>query len=136
MAPQSLSVEAIELAQAPATDSIGRIDNVTGAVFVTHADGARVQAATGTPLFQGDAIETGSGGKLGIVFADDTTFAMGEKGKMVLDEMVYDPGTKTGKAAISVAEGVFSFVSGQLAKTSVDAMTITTPVATVRRQII
>lgn len=131
MAPQVFSVDSIELAQAPAGDSIGRVDNVTGSVFVTRADGARVEGATGTPLFQGDSIETGAGAKLGIVFADDTTFAMGEKGKMVLDEMVYDPGSQTGKAAITVAEGLFSFVSGQLAKTGPEAMTITTPVAVI-----
>jgi hypothetical protein len=50
---------------------------------------------------------------------------------MIIDEMVYDPGTQSGKSAVSVAEGVFTFVSGQIAKTGVDAMTITTPVATI-----
>ena len=50
---------------------------------------------------------------------------------MVIDEMVYDPGTQSGKSAISVAEGIFTFVSGQIAKTDVGAMTISTPVATI-----
>ncbi|MSO94023.1 MAG: hypothetical protein EXQ86_11575 [Rhodospirillales bacterium] len=130
MTPQFLNAGSIELAQAQA-DSIGRIDGVSGPVFITRVDGARVQASQGTQLFQGDSVETGPGAKLGILFADDSTFAMGEKGKMALDEMVYDPGSQTGKAAIAVAEGLFSFVSGQIAKTAVDAMVITTPVATI-----
>ncbi len=50
---------------------------------------------------------------------------------MTIDEMIYDPGTQSGKSAIGLTSGVFTFVSGQIAKTDVDAMTITTPVAVI-----
>ncbi len=49
---------------------------------------------------------------------------------MVMDEIVYDPSAQTGTAAISIVKGVFSFVSGEIAKTGADAMTLRTPVAT------
>ena len=50
---------------------------------------------------------------------------------MTIDEMVYDPATQSGSSAVSVVEGLFTFVSGQIAKTDVDASLITTPVATI-----
>jgi hypothetical protein len=50
---------------------------------------------------------------------------------MVLDELIYDSETNEGTSAISVVQGVFSFVSGAIAKSGPDAMTIRTPVATI-----
>ncbi len=130
---QSTDGDTIEIAQAatPAGEPIGQISAFQGTAFITHPDGTKVQAADGTPIFQGDAIETGAGGAIGITFADDSTFSLAENGSMVIDEMVYDPGTQAGKSAVSVAEGVFTFVSGQIAKTGIEAMTITTPVAVI-----
>ena len=56
-------------------------------------------------------IETGSTATVGLVFNDDTTFALGEHGRMVLDELIYDPDSGDGSSAFSVVEGVFVFVS-------------------------
>ena len=50
---------------------------------------------------------------------------------MVLYEMIYDPSAQQGQAAISLLQGAFTFVSGQIAKTGVDAMVIETPTATI-----
>ena len=49
---------------------------------------------------------------------------------MVLDELVYDPATGNGSMAVNMVEGAFSFISGEIAKTGPDAMTIETPVVT------
>ena len=126
--------DVVQLAQAPSSalgESIGQVDTLQGEVTITHVDGSKVAAAKGTPVYQGDTVVTGKTGNLGIVFADKSTFALGKDGQMVLDEMVYDPGTSSGKMAVNVAEGVFSFVSGQIAKTGADAMVVKTPVATI-----
>ncbi len=50
---------------------------------------------------------------------------------MVLDEFVYNPADNLGNLGVSVLQGAFSFVSGEVAKLSPDAMTVTTPVATI-----
>ncbi|MEE9544071.1 MAG: FecR domain-containing protein, partial [Rhodospirillales bacterium] len=124
----------IQVAQAaPAAEAqpIGNVESVTGSVTGTRADGSQVELEAGSPVFQGDIIETGSDGAVGIVLADETTFSMAENGSIVLDEMVYDPGTQDGSLSMSVVEGVFTFVSGQIAKTDPDAMTLDTPVATI-----
>ena len=105
-----------------AAASIGQVENASGNSFLTRVDGSRVPAANGTKVFQGDIVETEGGASIGILFADDTTFALGEDGRMVIDELVYDPEANTGNATFNVVQGVFSFVSGEISKVGSDAM--------------
>ena len=46
-------------------------------------------------LFQGDTVEVSGSGVVGLTFLDKTTLSLSEGGKMVLDELVYDPATGT-----------------------------------------
>jgi len=48
-----------------------------------------------------------------------------------MDELVYDPQAHTGHSSMSVVQGTFSFVSGQIAKSAPDAMSVKTPVMTI-----
>jgi CshA-type fibril repeat protein/VCBS repeat-containing protein len=123
-----------EVAQAaPTSDAqpIGQVESVSGTVVAIRANGDRVELEAGDPVFQGDVLQSGEDGAIGIVLADETTFSMADNGRMVLDEMVYDPGTQEGSISMSVLQGVFTFVSGQVAKVDPDAMTLKTPVATI-----
>ena len=110
---------------------IGTVESSSGTVMATRADGTQVELQAGDPVFQGDILETSGDGSIGVVLADEATFSMAENGRMVLDEMVYDPGTQEGSINLEIVQGVFTFVSGQVAKTDPDAMTLTTPVATI-----
>lgn len=112
-------------------EPIGRVETAEGEIKVTHADGTESLLSLGDPIFEGDTLETGPASSVGIQFLDDSLFSLGEDGRMIMDEMVYDPSGPTGSAAISMLQGGFTFVSGQIAQTSVDAMTITTPTATI-----
>jgi len=114
-----------------ASQPIGQVESVDGTVTATRTDGTQVVLNIGDPVFQGDIIESDDEGAVGIVFADETTFSMAENGRMVLDEMIYDAGTGDGDLAVSVIKGVFTFVSGQIARSDPDAMRIETPVATI-----
>ncbi len=118
-----------ELAQA--AESIGRVEATDGLVEAIRVDGTKVALSKGDDVFQGDTLVTAKGAAIGITFVDDTTFSLGEEGRMVIDEMVYDPGTQEGQFSANLVQGVFSFVSGQIAKTGPEAMTVTTPVATI-----
>lgn len=116
----------------PAPDAaIGRVSELSGDVSVMRSDGTRVILQSGDSVFQGDILETESGAGIGIVLADGAALSMGEDARMVLDEMVYDPGTQAGSIALSVMKGIFTIVSGEVSKTDPDAMTINTPVATI-----
>ncbi|MHA1597554.1 MAG: FecR domain-containing protein, partial [Alphaproteobacteria bacterium] len=120
----------VELAQAVG-EPIGKVEATDGLVEATHIDGTRVTLAKGDNIYEGDTLETAKGAAVGITFIDDTTFSLGEEGRMVIDEMVYDPDTHEGQFNANLVQGVFSFVSGEIAKASPDAMTLTTPVATI-----
>ncbi len=128
-APGQVAALGVELAQAG--ESIGRVEATDGLVEAIRVDGTKVALSKGDDIFQGDTLVTGKGAAVGITFIDDTTFSLGEEGRMVIDEMVYDPGTQEGGFNASLVQGVFSFVSGQIAKTGPDAMTVSTPVATI-----
>ncbi len=112
-------------------EPIGNVENMSGEVFAVRADGTRVELNVGDPVYQGDILESGPEGSIGVLLADETTFSMGEDGRMVLDEMIYDPSTQEGSVSMTALQGVFTFVSGQVAKTDPDAMTLDTPVATI-----
>ena len=49
---------------------------------------------------------------------------------MVLDELIFDPASQEGSSSFSVVQGVFVFVSGEIASQNPDAMEVRTPVAT------
>ena len=105
-------------------ESIGNIESLEGEVFAICADGERVRLELGDQVFQGDILESGDDGKVGVLLADETTFAVGSEGRMILDEMVYDPATQEGSVSMSVLQGVFTYVSGQVVYVSRQWMTI------------
>ena len=112
------------------TLSIGEVSAIKGNVQATRVDGNVFTLSDGDPVFKGDIIETIGDSSVGLVFLDKTTMSLSDGGKMVLDELVFDPTSGEGNMAIDIVEGAFSFVSGEIAKTGSDAMTVSTPVAT------
>lgn len=129
MAPGQVAQAGEQIAQA--ADAIGTVTRMDGEVFVTHADGTRVRLQSGDEVYQGDVLETGTDGAVGITFVDNTEMSLGSRGRMVLDEMIYDPDGGDGSSQFSLVSGAFSFVSGQIAKNGPDAMQVNTPVATI-----
>ncbi len=110
---------------------IGVVEQVIGSVQAERADGSTVNLSEGSAVFQGDIVSTGAGARLGIRFADETAFAMEGNGRMVLDELVYDPSSGAGSASVSILQGAFVFVTGQIAKTDPDNFEVKTPLATI-----
>ena len=55
-------------------EPIGTVETIEGSVEVTCADGSKVTLRAGDAVFQGDVIETGDGGAVGIIFADESAF--------------------------------------------------------------
>lgn len=117
--------------QAEGGEPIGAVITVSGLAFVIRADGARVELELNTPLYQGDILETTGDGAIGVVLADETTLAMGDDSRLILDEMIYDPATQEGSLSLSIVKGIYIFVSGMISKTDPDAMVINTPVGSI-----
>ena len=55
-------------------DAIGKIQTTIGPVTVMRADGVVVRVDVGDFVYQGDTIETGADGAVGIIFTDGTAF--------------------------------------------------------------
>ena len=124
--------QAGQLSQVSGMPSIGTVEKLAGTVTLTRSDGTVVQASKGSAVFTGDIIKTEADANIGIKFVDETNFALGGSGRMVIDEMIYDPSANSNSSSsFSVVKGVFSFVSGQIAKAGDDAMVVKTPVATI-----
>ncbi|MGE5475096.1 MAG: FecR domain-containing protein, partial [Bacteroidales bacterium] len=111
---------------------IGSVDKLAGSVSVRHPDGSQSTLQAGSPVYQGDQVETAADGRVGIVFVDKSTFSLGPKGRMTMDEMVFDPAhPQDGHATVAALNGAFSYVSGQIAKSAPESMQIKTPVMTI-----
>jgi hypothetical protein len=116
---------------------IGKVVAATGSVTIEHPGAVVVQAnvsgqagqtKVGDLVYQGDLVQTGTDGKVGINFVDGTSFNLSSNAHMALDEYVYDPKGKSNSTLISLSKGTFTFVAGNVAKTG--AMKVDTPVAT------
>ncbi|WP_135075376.1 FecR domain-containing protein [Terasakiella sp. SH-1] len=124
--------QGVELAQlATSSEAAGRVETINGTVTVRRLSGETENLNEGDAIYMGDTLEVSAQGNVGLIFADDTTVALGEGAQLVIDEMVYDPEGESGSLALSVADGVFSFVSGQISKTGDEAMVLNTPVASI-----
>ncbi|MBI3445873.1 MAG: FecR domain-containing protein, partial [Magnetospirillum sp.] len=129
--PKSLA-SPIADAQPPADSGaaaaiIGKVSSVSGDAWIIH-NGQKIPAKADMGLTQGDSVETAKGAQISMVFADRSTFALKDKGLVGLEDFGYDPKTKIGHETFAVAQGGFSFVSGDIAKTQPDAAKLATPV--------
>lgn len=116
---------------------IGKVVAATGSVTIEHAGAVVVQANVsgqaaqtklGDLVYQGDRVQTGSDGKVGINFTDGTSFNLSSNARMTLDEYVYDPKSTSNSTLFNLSKGTFTFVAGHIAKSG--DMKIDTPVAT------
>lgn len=86
-----------------------------GSVTVTSQSGETVEAVAGTPIYQGDIVETGTDSRCTIVFTDETEFAIAEDSRVEINEWIFDPNFEDGEGKHSFKSflrGVFMFTSG------------------------
>lgn len=115
---------------------IGKVVTAVGAATIQHVGAAVVQASlsdetaakVNDPVYRGDVIKTGADGRLGINFADGSSFNLSSNARMELNEFIYDPASKSNSTLFSLAKGTFTFIAGSIAKTG--DMKVDTPVAT------
>ena len=114
--------------QSGEVQAIGQIETLQVGATVQRADGTVEPLAVGTKVFQNDVVRTAAGGGLSITFVDGTIFTLSSNARMVLDELIYDPGSNENSAVFNLVEGSFVFIAGQVAKTG--GMEVNTPAAT------
>ena len=111
--------------------SIGQVTLHTGVATIDRQDGdTGIEVKKELDVLSYDTLKTGNG-KVGIEFIDDTRVDVTEHSKLVIDEFVYDPNTKTGSLSLKAKLGTVRYASGQIAKNSKQNVKITTPTATI-----
>lgn len=103
--------------QGPPTRAlVGKVYTAVGPVIIARA-GVQVRPAGGSPLFEGDVIETGPGGQASLGFIDGTTFELYANARAVLDRFVCDGIPSARSALVRVERGKFGFIPGGFAIT-------------------
>ena len=111
--------------------SIGEVTQLEGTGIIDRKDGDKgIVVEKELDVFSYDTVKTGNG-KVGIEFIDQTRVDVTEHSKLIIDEFVYDPNSKTGKLNLSAKLGTIRYASGQIAKNSATEVKITTPTATI-----
>lgn len=110
---------------------VGAVEELSGHATVTRTDGSQEPLAAGSPIYQGDVVETAADGAVNIIFADESSFAISEDARMAIDEFVYDPSSESGSSDFSVLRGVFVYTSGLIGRDDPDDVEIDTPVGSI-----
>lgn len=127
-------IDGLQFAQKGSMDDaspVGVIKEATGESTITRADGSSEKISVGTPVHEGDVIETNGDGAVSITFVDETTFSVSNNAKLAIDEYVFDPASQSGETGFSVLRGIFSFTSGLIGREDPDDVTIDTPVGSI-----
>lgn len=110
--------------------SIGDVIEQKGNSMIERQGGEELLVDKGTDVESYDTVKTAKG-RTAIQFVDDTRVDVTEHSKLLIDEFVYDPNTKTGALSIKAALGTVRYASGQIAKNSRQNIKIRTPTATI-----
>ena len=68
--------------------------------------------STGGGVHTNETIKTGSSGKAGLQFHDQSNLSVGPSSQVRLDKFVYDPNKGTGSTVIEATRGTFRFSTG------------------------
>jgi len=106
---------------------VSRVQNTASVERGGHVTALQVD----TPLHLDDTVMTPADARLEITFVDGTTLTLGEKASITLDSYVYTPAQTGNQLAVSVVQGAFYFVSGQMGKLPDRDMSVRTAYATI-----
>ena len=109
---------------------IGDVILQEGNSVVERKEGDEFNSKIDLDIFSYDTVKTGKG-KTAIEFIDETRVDVTQHSKLLIDEFVYDPNTKTGVLSLKASLGTVRYASGQIAKNSKQNVKIKTPTATI-----
>jgi hypothetical protein len=116
---------------------IGKVLTAAGSIRIEHPAAILVtanlpsdagSAKVGDLVYRGDIIQTGPDGKLGVAFADGSSFTVSPNARMELNDFVYDPNGHSNASLMSLSKGTFTFIAGEVAHTG--SMKVNTPIGT------
>ena len=110
----------------PVFANIGRIKSTTGSAFAERA-GQRLPLKSGLVIELGDTIVTGSSGRMGMTFIDNSRMAAGPNSRIIIRTFDFNDTTQRGRFLTEIDKGQVAIVSGLIARSGPDAMQVKTP---------
>jgi hypothetical protein len=125
-----IGIAVLSLAAAAGADeiAIAQIKTAAGAAFVVR-EGKRLPVAPGGKLFEKDVLQTDADGTIGVTFSDNTVLSLGPNSEAALAEYSFDSSNFKGAMLTDLHKGTLSMVSGDIARSSPEAMKVRTPTA-------
>lgn len=111
-----------------APSQIAMVKTVSGQAVIVR-EGARLPAKVGDAVLEKDVLETGPAGSIGITFTDNTVMSAGPSSQLALEQYRFDSSNFSGAMLAAVRKGTLAVVSGDIARSSAEAMKIRTPTA-------
>ncbi len=111
-----------------AAAEIGQIKTAKGEVTIERG-GRTLPGTVGARLQSADVVKTGADSAVGITMDDDSLLSAGPGSVLSLDRYAFEPTTGQGRFDASLNKGTLAVISGRIAKSSPDAMTVRTPTA-------
>jgi hypothetical protein len=111
-------------------EHVGIVKSLAGDVVIVR-DGKPLNASANMKVMKGDIVTTGSDGKAGLIFEDDTVISMGSNSRIAIENFIFQPSEKKLSFIARIYQGTASFLSGQIAKLAPNQVHVETPYATV-----
>lgn len=110
---------------------VGIVAAARGDVLIASQGQVGRKAGSGEPVYLGDEVRTDGEGQLQIMLLDESVFTIGPNSAVVIDTFIYDPATHEGKIDARVIQGVFRFITGQIAHKKPEQVEIKLPTGSV-----
>ncbi len=111
---------------AVAGEQIGQIKVASGDVSILRA-GQTLVAKAGTPLEEGDLVETGANSAVGMTFSDNSRMSLGPKSSLMLESYAYQSAGRRDGFDARLKNGSLTAASGNIAKSRPLAMRVLMP---------
>ena len=111
--------------QAAWAEAIGQIKTLDGDVAIVR-ENVKSPAKAGDLLEKADTLITGTDGRVGITFIDNSRFSLGPNSQIALQKFTFNPTTQEGEFLTKVDRGTLAVISGHIAHTTPDAMQVQT----------
>ncbi len=98
------------------------------------SEGARPapsEVTSGMDMLLRDRVNSAAESRMQILLLDETVFTIGPDSDLVIDEFVYDPNAQTGHLTANFTKGVLRYISGKIAHSNPNAVTIKSRDATI-----
>jgi len=119
---------AASISAAEADTQVAQVKTTAGQAEIVR-NGGHAPARIGDPLFEKDTIETGADGSIGITFIDNTVMSSGPNSEIMLEDYKFNSSDYKGSMLTDVKKGTVSMISGDIARSTPEAMKVRTPTA-------